>query len=142
MNQRENISYKLSWPRVVTCFHNVSISELGNRKDIPCLWGKIIMNWATPVVLASFSYLPFTSAQDLWSFMFGRMNASAKSLLNWTMEISLLWWRWRGRGGRAGMGIVLQDWQGFLGWFSVDWFVVYSAAIVCNVLCQLMYSEP
>lgn len=32
--------------------------------------------------------------------------------------------------------------QGFSGWFSVDWFAVYSAAIVCNVLCKLMYSEP
>lgn len=91
------------------------------------------------------SYTPlsifFLSALDpsprLWSFMSGRMSASAKSLLNWTMETSLLWWRWSGGGGRAGMGIALQHWQGFSGWFSVDWFTVYSATIVCNVLCTL-----
>lgn len=126
---------------MVTYLHNVSISELGNRKDIPCLWGKIIMNWATPVVLASFSYLPFTSAQDLWSFMFGRMNASAKSLLNWTMDFLGCGEdggeRRKGWNGDSSAGLA-----GIFRWFSVDWFVVYSAAIVCNVLCQLMYSEP
>jgi hypothetical protein len=47
-----------------------------------------------------------------------------------------------GWGGKAGMRLSLWCWQGFSGWFSVDWFAVYFAAIVCNVLCQLMYPKP
>lgn len=62
MNKRANISYKISQPGVVTCFHNVSTSELGNGKSIPHMWGKIVMNWVTSPPLALFSYL--SPAQD------------------------------------------------------------------------------
>lgn len=140
MNKRANTSYKVSQPGVVTHFHNMSISELGNWNSISHMWDKIVMNLTTPF-LAFFLCAPNPSAR-LWSFMSGRMNATIKSLQNWTMETSLLRQRWSRRGGRAGIRMALQCWQGFSGWFSVDWFAVYSAAIVCNVLCQLMYPKP
>lgn len=140
MNKRANISYKISQPGVVTWFHNVSTSELGNGKSIPPYVGQNgyeLSYSPTPGII----FLSVPSPR-LWSFLSGRMNASAKSLKNWTMETFLLQWRWSRRGGRAGIGMALPHWQGFSGWFSVDWFAVYSAAIVCNVLCQLVYPEP
>lgn len=44
-------------------FHNVSISELGNRKNIPHLWGKMLRT-EPHLPSASFLCLPLNPAQD------------------------------------------------------------------------------
>lgn len=134
MNKRANISHKLSQPGVVTCFHKVSISELGNRKHIPHLWDKIVMNWATtlpPSIL--FLSVPETSPR-LWSFMSGRMNVSAKSLQTWTMKTFLLQWRWRGEkkeGLESGwLYSTGRDFQGDLVWIDLQ-FILQPLFVMC-----------
>lgn len=142
MNKRPNISYKVSQPGVVTCFHKVSISALGNRKHIPHLWGKIVMNWTTTLPPQHpFPICPWPQPKIV-KFYVWKDECFCKIITNLNNDDFLIAVKMERGEGRAGIGMALQHWQGFSGWFSVDWFAVYSAAIVCNVLCQLMYPEP
>lgn len=65
MNKRANISYKLSQPGVVTCFHKVSISELGNRKTYSPFVGQNSYELSNyPAPQHPFPYLSLTPDQD------------------------------------------------------------------------------
>lgn len=108
-------------------------------KHIPHLWGKIVMNWTTtlspphpprPSIL--FLSVPDPSPR-LWSFMSGRMNASAKSLQTWTMMTFLLQWRWSGEKEGLESGWLYstgRDFQGDLVWIDLQ-FILQPLFVMC-----------